>query len=198
MALLGSLAHTWWMPLIWVLALGHVTNICVTLFLHRSMTHEGVIFHPVVAHFMRFWLWLTTGMKTREWVAVHRKHHAFADREGDPHSPAVSGFWAIMLGGVFFYRKAVQDAEMIEKYGKGTPDDWIERTVYARHPFSGLLLLLVIDVVLFGPLVGALAWSVTAVWIPIMGNIINGAGHALGYRNFDTRDESHNLYPLGI
>jgi stearoyl-CoA desaturase (delta-9 desaturase) len=198
MPVFGSLAHTWWLPLVWVLVLGHVTNICVTLFLHRSMTHEGVVFHPVVAHFMRFWLWLTTGMRTREWVAVHRKHHAYADRPGDPHSPVVSGFWAILLGGVFFYRRAVQDEEMLEKYGKGCPDDWLERRVYSPHSALGIVLLLVIDGLLFGPLVGLLAWTGTVIWVPIMGNIINGAGHALGYRNFATRDESHNLYPLGI
>ncbi len=198
MPLFGSLAHSWWLPLAWVLVLGHLTNVCVTLFLHRSMTHEGVVFHPAVAHVMRFWLWLTTGMKTREWVAVHRKHHAYADREGDPHSPAVSGFWAIMLGGVFFYRKAIKDPQLLEKYGKGCPDDWMERHLYTAHPFAGLMLLLTIDFVLFGPVAGLLAWSGTAVWVPIMGNIINGAGHALGYRNFDTRDHSHNLYPLGV
>ncbi len=198
MPVIGSLAHTWWLPVVWVLVLGHITNICVTLFLHRSMTHEGVVFHPAVAPFIRVWLWLTTGMKTRAWVAVHRKHHAYADREGDPHSPAVSGFWAILLGGVFFYRKAVKDTAMLEKYGKGCPDDWMERRVYSRHPFGGLVLLLAVDVLLLGPLAGVLAWSGTGVWIPIMGNIINGAGHALGYRNFDTHDHSHNLYPLGV
>jgi len=198
MPVFGSLAHTWWLPVVWVLVLGHITNICVTLFLHRSMTHEGVVFHPVVAHVMRLWLWLTTGMKTREWVAVHRKHHACADREGDPHSPVVAGLWAILLGGVFFYRKAVKDRDILEKYGKGCPDDWIERHVYERHPFGGLLCLAVLDVVFLGPVAGLLAWLGTAVWLPIMGNIINGAGHALGYRNFDTRDHSHNLYPLGI
>ncbi len=198
MPVFGALAHTWWLPVVWVLVLGHITNICVTLFLHRSMTHEGVVFHPVVAHFMRFWLWLTTGMNTREWVAVHRKHHAYADREGDPHSPAVSGFWAILLGGVFFYRKATRDPQLLEKYGKGCPTDWLERRVYTPHPFAGIMLLLAIDLLLFGPLAGLLTWAATAVWLPIMGNIINGAGHALGYRNFDTRDHSHNLYPLGI
>ncbi len=198
MAVFGPLAHTWWFPLLWVLAFGHITNICVTLYLHRSMTHEGVVFHPVVSHFMRFWLWLTTGMNTREWVAVHRKHHAFADRDGDPHSPVVAGFWAIMLGGVFFYRKAIQDAEMIEKYGRGCPQDWIERRVYTPHGVMGIVLLLALEIVLFGPLVGLLTWSGSVIWVPIMGNIINGAGHALGYRNFDTRDHSHNLYPLGI
>jgi stearoyl-CoA desaturase (delta-9 desaturase) len=199
MPLLGELAHTWWVPLVYVLILGHITNICVTLYLHRSMTHEGVVFHPVVAHAMRFWLWLTTGMKTKEWVAVHRKHHAFADREGDPHSPEVEGFWAIALAGVFFYRKAVLDRESIEKYGYRCPDDAVERRLYTGISFAGILIVMpILDVLLFGPLVGLIVWSCTAIWVPIMGNIINGVGHALGYRNFDTRDHSHNIYPFGF
>lgn len=198
MPLFGSLAHTWWFPLLFALALGHISNLCVTLYLHRSMTHQGVVFHPIASHFMRFWLWLTTGMKTREWVAVHRKHHAFADRAGDPHSPEVDGFWNILLGGVFFYRKAVKDQELLDKYGYDCPNDWIERHLYSRYSFWGIALMLGVDILLFGPLVGLLVWSAMAVWVPLMGNIINGAGHALGYRNFHTRDHSHNLYPLGI
>ncbi|HEX7117269.1 MAG TPA: fatty acid desaturase [Longimicrobiales bacterium] len=195
---IGFLAHPWWVPVAYVAVLGHLTNICVTLYLHRSMTHQGVVFHPLAAHAMRLWLWLTTGMNTREWVAVHRKHHAFADREGDPHSPAVEGFWAILLAGVFFYRRAVKDQAMLEKYGAGCPDDWVERNVYSRHGFGGIVIMLLVDVLLFGVGIGLVVWSCMAVWVPIMGNIINGAGHALGYRNFDTRDESRNLYPLGI
>src|SRR5688572_23709944 len=136
MPLLGPLAHTWWVPLLYILITGHITNVCVTLYLHRSMTHEGVVFKPVVSHFMRFWLWLTTAIKTREWVAVHRKHHAFSDRPGDPHSPVEEGFWAIVLGGVFFYRKATLDKPMLEKYGRGCPDDAIERKLYT--PYSDL------------------------------------------------------------
>ena len=195
---IGFLAHNWWVPVLYVLLVGHFTNICVTLYLHRSMTHQGVVFHPVVAHAMRLWLWLTTGMVTREWVAVHRKHHAFSDREGDPHSPAVEGFWEIMLGGVFFYRKATKDQAMLEKYGRGCPDDWIERNVYSRFSFAGILIMLGVDILLFGVGIGLLVWSFMAIWMPIMGNIINGAGHALGYRNFSTKDESRNLYPWGL
>jgi stearoyl-CoA desaturase (Delta-9 desaturase) len=192
------LSEPWWIALVYVLAMGHVTNICVTLFLHRSATHGGVRFHPVVEHMMRFWLWLTTAMKTKEWVAVHRKHHAFSDREGDPHSPAVEGFWHIVLGGVFFYHEAIQDEELLEKYGKGCPDDWIERNVYSRHGTAGILLMLLVDIFLFGPLLGLLVWSGMAIWMPILGNVINGIGHALGYRNFTTKDESRNIYPLGF
>ncbi len=194
----GFLAHPWWVPLIFVLVLGHISSISTTLYLHRSATHGGVKFHPIAEHFFRFWLWFTTGMKTREWVAVHRKHHAFSDREGDPHSPAVEGFWEIVLGGVFFYRDAVKDEEMLEKYGKGCPDDWMERKVYTRFSSAGLGIMLLLDLYLFGPFVGILAWSATSVWLPILGNIINGIGHALGYRNFSTKDESRNIVPIGI
>jgi stearoyl-CoA desaturase (delta-9 desaturase) len=199
MPLLGSYAHTWWVPLLYVAIFGHITNVCVTLYLHRSMTHEGVIFKPVVSHFMRFWLWLTTGMKTRDWVAVHRKHHAFSDRPGDPHSPVEEGFWAIALGGVFFYRKATLDTAMLDKYGRGCPDDAIERRVYSPFSASGILfVLLPLDLLLFGWGMGLLVWSGAAIWMPIMGNIINGVGHALGYRNFETKDHSHNIYPFGF
>lgn len=192
------LAHPWWVPVAWILVLGHITNICNTLYLHRSVTHGGVRFHPLAEHLMRFWIWATTGIVTREWVAVHRKHHAFADREGDPHSPEVEGFWAIVLAGVFFYRRASKDEEMLEKYGKGSPKDWVERNVYSRLSILGLGLVLLLDVYLFGVAVGLLVWSTMAVWMPIMGNIINGIGHAKGYRNFDTKDESRNIYPWGI
>jgi stearoyl-CoA desaturase (delta-9 desaturase) len=194
----ASLAEPWWIPVLTILVFGHLTNLCVTLYLHRSATHEGVVFHPVISHLMRFWLWLTTGMVTRQWVAVHRKHHAFSDREGDPHSPAQEGLAEIVFGGVFFYREAVKDEEMLQKYGKGCPDDWIERKVYTRIPFVGVVSMLVLDLVLFGPAWGLVVWTSMAIWIPVMGNVINGVGHAIGYRNFDTKDQSHNIIPLGL
>ncbi|MEN8376201.1 MAG: fatty acid desaturase [Gemmatimonadota bacterium] len=194
----AALAEPWWIAFVYLAVLGHITNICVTLYLHRSATHGGVRFHPLVEHFMRGWLWLTTGMNTREWVAVHRKHHAFSDKPGDPHSPHEEGFWHIVLAGLWFYKEAIQDDAMLEKYGKGTPDDWVERNVYKRHRWTGLLSMLVLNVFLFGPLLGLLVWSGMAVWIPIFGAMINGVGHALGYRNFDTKDESRNIYPLGV
>lgn len=194
----GFLAHPWWVPLAFVLILGHFNNICTTLFLHRGMTHQGVSFHPVVAHVFRAFLWLTSGVNTREWVAVHRKHHAFSDREGDPHSPEVEGFWSIMLGGVFFYQRNARDPELVEKYGKGCPDDWVERNVYSRYRAAGLFLTLALDLYLFGWMTGAIVWSFMTIWMPIMGNIINGLGHFKGYRNFATKDESRNLYPWGI
>jgi stearoyl-CoA desaturase (delta-9 desaturase) len=192
------LAEPWWVPVLWVLAFGHITNLCVTLYLHRSATHEGVIFHPAVRNFMRFWLWLTTGMITKQWVAVHRKHHAFSDREGDPHSPAVEGLLEIVFGGVFFYKNAVSDRDMVEKYGKGCPEDWIEYNVFQKAPFAGLAIMMVVDTFLFGLPTGLVVWAGMAVWIPIMGNIINGIGHAIGYRNFATKDESRNIVPLGL
>lgn len=192
------LAEPWWVPIVYILIVGHITNLCVTLYLHRSATHEGVVFHPVVSHAMRLWLWLTTGMNTQQWVACHRKHHAFADREGDPHSPANEGLAEIVFGGVFFYREAVKDREMVEKYGKGCPDDWIERKLYKRHGFLGVALMMLLSLYLFGLGWGLLAWTGMAVWIPIFGNVINGVGHAWGYRNFDTRDASRNIVPLGL
>jgi stearoyl-CoA desaturase (delta-9 desaturase) len=195
---LAPFAEPWWIPVLYIIVVGHITNLCVTLYLHRSATHEGVKFHPAVEHLMRLWLWLTTGMNTRQWVACHRKHHAFSDREGDPHSPANEGLLEICFGGVFFYREAVKDREMIEKYGKGCPEDRVERNLYERVPFGGILLMLFVDLALFGLGWGLVAWSCMAVWIPIFGNVINGVGHALGYRNFDTKDHSHNILPIGI
>ena len=192
------LSEPWWLPVLWVLALGHVTNVCNTLFLHRGVTHGGAEYHPAWEHFMRFWIWLTTGIVTKEWVAIHRKHHAHSDREGDPHSPEVEGLWSILLMGVFFYNRAAKDEEMLEKYGKGCPDDWIERNLYSKHSTAGILLMAAVDIWLFGAVVGLLVWSAMAIWMPIMGNIINAVGHAKGYRNFTTKDHSHNIYPWGI
>ncbi|MGH7475672.1 MAG: acyl-CoA desaturase [Longimicrobiales bacterium] len=194
----GLLSQPWWVAAIWIAAVGHLSSTAVTLYLHRSATHGGVRFHPIVEHAMRFWLWLTTGMNTREWVAVHRKHHAFSDREGDPHSPSNEGFWEIVLGGVFFYREAAKDDETLEKYGKGCPNDWIERNVYNRVTWLGIVLMLLIDLYLFGPVLGLFVWSAMTIWLPIFGNVINGIGHALGYRNFATKDESRNIIPLGL
>ncbi|MGQ0561057.1 MAG: acyl-CoA desaturase [Gemmatimonadota bacterium] len=194
----GSLAFSWWVPVLYVIILGHITNLCVTLYLHRSATHEGVKFHPVVETFMRAWLWLTTGITTVEWVACHRKHHAFSDREGDPHSPVQEGVLEITFGGVFFYKEAVKDEDMIEKYGRGCPNDWLERNLFSAQTMVGLLSMMVLDIYLFGLAIGLVVWSCMAVWIPIFGNVINGIGHAYGYRNFETKDSSRNILPLGL
>ena len=195
----GSWASAWWKPVLFVVIAGHITNVCVTLFLHRAQTHRGVRFHPLVEIPMRVWLWLTTATKTKEWVACHRKHHAFADREGDPHSPVVEGLRNIMLKGALYYRNAVRQPGVLEKYGKGTPSDWLERHLLDRRSSWGIVLLLGIDIWLFGFLVGALVWGVQMIWIPFWAaGVLNGVGHALGYRNYEVKDESKNIVPIAI
>ncbi len=180
------------------LVMTHITIICVTLFLHRSQAHRGIEFHPILSHFMRFWLWLTTGMITRQWVAIHRKHHRFSDQEGDPHSPHVHGFWNILGRGVMYYVREGKNTQTMISYGKGTPNDWIERKLYTPYNFYGILLMLIIDLVLFGPW-GLLIWGIQLAWIPFWAaGVINGVGHWWGYKNGDTRDQSTNIVPWGI
>jgi len=195
----GILSSHWWIPIVVVVVMGHITNVCVTLFLHRSQTHRSVNFHAIASIPMRIWLWLTTSIVTKEWVAVHRKHHAFADREGDPHSPLLEGLRNILIKGAFYYRKAIGQPGMLEKYGKGTPNDWLERHLLTRRNTLGIILLLGIDLYLFGLMIGALVWGVQMIWIPFWAaGVINGVGHAIGYRNFDVKDESRNIAPLAI
>ena len=184
--------------ILFILIATHITIVSVTLYLHRSQSHRGVEFHPVLAHFMRAWLWLTTGMTTKQWVAVHRKHHQNTDVEGDPHSPHVYGIWNLVFGGVKYYNQAGSDADMVMKYGMGTPKDWIERTLYTPHHRLGILVMLAIDLLLFGWW-GFLVWGVQMLWIPFFAaGIINGLAHWWGYRNTDTKDKSKNLMPWGI
>jgi stearoyl-CoA desaturase (delta-9 desaturase) len=179
------------------LVMVQITIACVTLYLHRSQAHKAVTFHPLVAHFMRLWLWLTTGMNTKEWVAVHRKHHQASDTPTDPHSPQVYGIRTVLFKGALLYIQAKKDPEVI-KLGVGTPNDWIERKVYTPHPFAGILLMLVIDFMLFGP-VGFIVWGVQMLWIPFWAaGVINGFAHWVGYRNYDTKDTSRNLGPFGL
>lgn len=195
----ASLAREWWMPVLFVLIAGHLTNICVTLFLHREQTHRGVRFSSVVSLPMRLWLWLSTATVTKEWVACHRKHHAFADREGDPHSPVVEGLRNILVKGAFYYRTTVRQPGVLEKYGKGTPSDWIERHLLTRHSSLGILVMLLVDLYLFGFFVGGIVWGIQMIWIPFWAaGIINGVGHAVGYRNHAVKDESRNIVPFGI
>lgn len=183
---------------IYTLVMVQITIACVTLYLHRSQAHRAVQFHPAVAHFMRFWLWLTTGMVTREWVAVHRKHHQAADTEQDPHSPKVHGIWKVLFGGAFLYVKAKRNKILVNELGMGTPNDWIEENVYTRFPLAGILLMLVIDLALFGP-AGLVVWGVQMLWIPFWAaGVINGAAHWWGYRNYDVKDTSRNLWPWAI
>ena len=184
--------------LIYTLVMTHITIICVTLFLHRGQAHKGIVFHPILSHFMRFWLWLTTGMVTRQWVAIHRKHHQKSDQQGDPHSPHVFGIWRVLFGGAFLYHHASKDSSMIDQFGVGTPDDWLERNVYSAHSRLGILLMLVIDLVLFGPW-GLLVWGIQMIWIPFWAaGVVNGLAHWWGYRNGETKDRSRNLIPIGI
>ena len=195
----ASGASHWWIPVLFIIIAGHLTNVCVTLFLHRMQTHRGVQFHALVAVPMRLWLWLSTGIITKEWVACHRKHHAFADREGDPHSPLLEGLRNIILKGALYYRQAIRQPGMVDKYGKGTPNDWLERTLLTPLNWLGIVVMLAVDLYLFGFFVGALVWGVQMLWIPFWAaGIVNGIGHALGYRNFDVKDESRNITPIAI
>ena len=184
--------------IIYTLICTHITILCVTLYLHRSQAHRGVEFHPAVAHFMRFWLWLTTGMVTREWVAVHRKHHRYSDVEGDPHSPHIFGIFRVFTQGAVLYKQAAKDPTMVDAYGAGTPTDWVEQYVYSRYSAAGIALMLLIDVVLFGAW-GIVVWLVQMVWIPFWAaGVVNGVAHWWGYKNGTTRDQSRNITPWGI
>ena len=184
--------------LIITLVMTHITIVCVTLYLHRGQAHKGIVFHLVLEHFMRFWLWLTTGMVTRQWVAIHRKHHRFSDVEGDPHSPHVYGIWRVFFKGAQLYHQASKDPVMVATYGQGTPNDWIERNLYSPHSRLGILLMLVIDLLFFGPW-GLVVWGIQMIWIPLWAaGFINGIGHWYGYKNGKTRDSSRNIIPWGI
>jgi stearoyl-CoA desaturase (delta-9 desaturase) len=183
------------LAIIYTLVMVQITIACVTLYLHRSQAHRAVEFHPAVAHFMRFWLWLTTGMVTREWVAIHRKHHQAADTEKDPHSPKIYGIWRVLFGGAFLYANATKNKIMISELGHGTPNDWIEEKLYTPHSRLGILLMLIIDLVLFGPW-GFVVWGVQMIWIPFFAaGVVNGLCHWWGYRNVQNGDGSRNLYP---
>jgi len=199
-SLLAGMAELpWWGYVLVTLALTHVTIVAVTVFLHRHQAHRALDLHPVASHFFRFWLWLTTGMVTREWVAVHRKHHAKCDTPEDPHSPRVYGIARVLFGGVFLYVKAARDPHTLERYGQGTPDDWLERNLYAKHQSLGLILMGVIDVAVFGIVPGALIVATQIVWIPFWAaGVINGVGHYWGYRHWSTPDWSTNIAPWGI
>lgn len=181
-----------------VLLLTHITIACVTLYLHRSQAHRAVEFNPVVAHAMRFWLWLTTGMVTKQWVAIHRKHHRFTDEPDDPHSPVHYGIWRVLFKGAGLYHSASKDLAMVQQYGVGTPNDWIEQNLYSLHSRLGILLMLVIDCLFFGPW-GLIVWAVQMLWIPFWAaGVVNGVGHWWGYRNGETKDASKNIIPWGV
>lgn len=188
-----------WQLVAVALGMTHVTIVGVTIFLHRGQTHRALDLHPALNHFFRLWLWLTTGMATREWVAIHRKHHARCETADDPHSPRVLGLNRVLWGGVFLYVRESRNAETIERYGHGTPDDWLERNLYSRYVLLGLTLMGVADVVLFGIVPGVLILLTQIVWIPFWAaGVINGVGHVAGYRNASTPDASTNIVPWGI
>jgi stearoyl-CoA desaturase (delta-9 desaturase) len=189
----------WWAYLLIALALTHVTIAAVTIFLHRHQTHRALDLHPLASHFFRFWLWLTTGMVTKEWVAVHRKHHATVETSDDPHSPQIYGIGRLLSAGVFLYVREARDRETIEKFGHGTPIDWIETHLYTRWCFLGPPLMAFVDVVAFGIGMGSLIFAVQMIWIPFWAaGVINGIGHYWGYRNYPVEDASTNIFPWGI
>jgi stearoyl-CoA desaturase (delta-9 desaturase) len=194
----GLLEATWWQVVVATLVMTHITIAGVTIYLHRHQAHRSLDLHPIASHFFRFWLWLTTGQVTKEWAAVHRKHHAKCERDGDPHSPVVFGIKKVFWQGAELYRAECKNLDTLSRYGHGTPDDWIERNLYTRFSWQGVGLMLIIDVALFGVL-GLSVWAVQMAWIPITAaGIINGIGHYWGYRNFEAVDASTNVSPWGI
>jgi stearoyl-CoA desaturase (delta-9 desaturase) len=187
-----------WEILVYTLVMTHITIASVTIFLHRCQAHRALELHAIPSHFFRFWLWMTTGMVTKEWAAIHRKHHAKCETEEDPHSPQTRGIKKVLLEGAELYRAESKNRETMEKYGHGTPDDWIEHNLYSKYSWQGVGMMLIIDVMLFGA-IGLTVWAVQMLWIPITAaGIINGIGHYWGYRNYDCADAATNIFPIGI
>ena len=202
-AVLHWLAHglwevPWWQVLVYTLVVTHITIASVTIFLHRAQAHRALDLHPIVSHFFRFWLWLTTGMVTKEWVAIHRKHHAKCESEDDPHSPVTRGIDTVLLRGSELYRAEAKNQDTLSKYGHNTPEDWIEHNLYSRYSWQGVAVMLIVNMALFGA-IGLTVWAVQMLWIPITAaGIINGIGHFWGYRNFEAPDASANISPWGV
>ncbi|MDZ7840751.1 MAG: fatty acid desaturase [Gammaproteobacteria bacterium] len=195
----GLIQLPWWGYVIVAVVFTQITIAGVTLYLHRCQTHRALDLHPIISHFFRFWLWLTTSMITREWVAVHRKHHAKVETDDDPHSPQVHGIAKVLWLGAWLYHKEIANQETLDKYGGGTPDDWLERRVYTGRHNLGILSMLIINVLLFGAVAGAAIWVVQMAWIPFWAaGVINGVGHYWGYRNFEVPDASKNIVPWGL
>jgi len=194
----GLLQLPWWGYIVATLVLTQVTILSVTIYLHRCMAHRALDLHPVVSHFFRFWLWMTTGMLTKDWTSIHRKHHAKVETLDDPHSPQVKGILTVLLQGAELYRKEKLNKETLERYGEGTPDDWVERHVYSAHSTWGIYSMLVIDFMLFGS-IGLTIWAIQMAWIPFFAaGVINGIGHYVGYRNFECPDASRNIVPWAL
>ena len=188
---------SWLELLLCTLVVTHTTIVSVTVYLHRHSAHRAVDLHPALQHFFRFWLWLTTGIVTREWTAIHRKHHAVCETEEDPHSPVVQGLKKILWQGMETYAEATSQPEIMKKYGSGCPDDWLERNVYSAYSLHGIAIMALINIALFG-VIGMTVWAVQMVLIPIAGGVINGIGHYWGYRNFECPDAATNIVPWGI
>ena len=194
----GVINLPWWGYVLVLLGTTHVTIAAVTIFLHRTQAHRGLDLHPIISHFFRMWLWLTTGQVTKEWVSIHRKHHAKCDTVDDPHSPVIHGHWGVLRFGVDMYRREAKNLETLERYGYGTPDDWMERNVYSKYTWQGMGISLIVFFALFG-FAGLSMWAIQLAWIPITAaGIINGTGHHWGYRNYLTDDASTNIVPIGI
>jgi stearoyl-CoA desaturase (delta-9 desaturase) len=194
----GITRATGWQVVIYTLVVTHITIAAVTIFLHRAQAHRALDLHAIPSHFFRFWLWMTTGMVTKEFAAIHRKHHAKCETEEDPHSPVTRGIKKVLLEGAELYRAEAKNMETMEKYGAGTPDDWLERNVYTGHSATGVVLMMLINIALFG-VIGVTVWAIQMMWIPIMATgIINGIGHYWGYRNYDCNDAATNVFPWGI
>jgi stearoyl-CoA desaturase (delta-9 desaturase) len=194
----GLLGANWWQMVLATLVMTHITIAAVTIFLHRAQAHRALELHPIAGHFFRFWLWLTTGMVTKEWVAIHRKHHAKCDTEEDPHSPVTRGIDTVFWKGSELYRAEAKNQETLAKFGHNTPDDWIERHLYTPFSWQGVALMMIVNLALFGA-AGVTIWAVQMIWIPITAaGIINGIGHYWGYRNFEAVDASTNVSPWGI
>ena len=194
----GFLRWSWWQIVLFALAVTHVTIIGVTVYLHRCQAHRALDLHPIASHFFRAWLWMTTGMLTGQWAAIHRKHHAKCETEEDPHSPQTRGIWKVLLEGAELYRTEAKNEETMRKFSHGTPNDWMERNVYTKYPILGVSLMMVLNVALFG-VVGLTVWAVQMVWIPFWAaGVVNGLAHFWGYRNFNSSDASTNIFPWGI
>lgn len=196
--MLGSWQLPWWGYVVYLLVVTQITVLSVTIFLHRCQAHRALDLHPVASHFFRFWLWLTTGMETKAWAAIHRKHHAKVETDEDPHSPQTRGLKKVFFEGAELYRAEAKNQETLDRYGEGTPDDWIERHLYVGHSRAGVVLMMAINFYLFG-FTGIAIWAMQMIWIPLFAaGVINGIGHYIGYRNFESNDASRNVLPFGL
>lgn len=194
----GVIQLPWWGYLLVLTVLTQITIFGVTIYLHRCQAHRALELHPILSHFFRFWLWLTTGMVTKEWAAIHRKHHAKVETDEDPHSPQAKGLKLVFLQGAELYRKEARNKETLERYGEGTPDDWLERNIYSKYSAYGVVISLIINLVLFG-FIGLSIWALQMAWIPFWAaGVVNGIGHFWGYRNYECKDASRNIFPWGF